>query len=97
MSITTKDIDHLCHLAKLAPENSIKEKISFQLSDIMNYMDTLSEVDTTNILPLYSPCLHETAVREDSIYITQTPDKILANAPETDGEYFIVPRIVEGK
>lgn len=97
MSITTKDIDHLCHLAKLAPESNIREKISTQLSDIMNYMDTLSEVDTTNTLPLYSPCLHETAVREDVVHITQSPDKILANAPQTDGEYFIVPRIVEGK
>ena len=41
--------------------------------------------------------MHKSAVREDIAKTRQTSETILANAPNTDGKYFIVPRIVEGK
>ena len=97
MAILTSDLNHLCHLAKLSPDAATKERIANQFTDIVNYMDKLSEVNTDGIEPLYSPVMHESAVREDIVKIHQNSESILANAPETDGKYFIVPRIVEGK
>lgn len=93
----TQNLSHLCKLAKLSPDEKTLEKISHQFADIINYIDTLSEANTENTAPLYSPVFHESAVREDTAYHKQTPEQILKNAPETDGTYFIVPRIVEGK
>ena len=97
MTISASDLDHLCHLAKLAPDNATKERLTSQFTDIVNYIGKLSEVNTDGIEPLYSPVIHTNAVREDIAKIRQTPEAILANAPATDGKYFIVPRIVEGK
>lgn len=97
MATSAHDLAHLCKLAKLAPDEKTLDKISHQFSDIINYMNTLSEADTAGTEPLYSPVFHESAVREDTAVRRQTPDQILKNAPETDGTYFIVPRIVEGK
>lgn len=97
MAASAQDLTHLCKLAKLSPDEKTLEKISHQFADIINYIDTLSEADTENVAPLYSPVFHESATREDKAVRRQTPDQILKNAPETDGTYFIVPRIVEGK
>ncbi|MEA5088673.1 Asp-tRNA(Asn)/Glu-tRNA(Gln) amidotransferase subunit GatC, partial [Solidesulfovibrio sp.] len=44
--------------------------------------------------PLYSPVLHETPLREDKAAKAFSRDNILANAPATDGQFFIVPKIV---
>lgn len=93
----TQNLNHLCKLAKLSPDEKTLEKISHQFADIINYIDTLSEANTENVAPLYSPVFHESAVREDIAFRRQVPEQILKNAPETDGTYFIVPRIVEGK
>ncbi len=100
MAISNTDLEHLCQLAKLSLDEKIQEKLTGQLKDILNYMDTLSEVDTKNVEPLYSPVLRQSNLcytREDLAKLTQSPESILANAPQTDGNYFIVPRIVEGK
>lgn len=97
MSDQSQSLAHLCKLAKLSPDEKTLEKISRQFTDIVNYIDTLSEANTENIAPLYSPVFHERAVREDKAFHKQTPEQILKNAPETDGTYFMVPRIVEGK
>lgn len=97
MSNQSQNLTHLCKLAKLSPDEKTLEKISHHFADIINYIDTLSEANTENVAPLYSPVFHESAVREDKAFRRQTPEQILKNAPETDGTYFIVPRIVEGK
>ncbi len=97
MAISSKDLEHLCTLAKLAPNEDLKAKLTGQLEDILAYFNMLSEVDTNNVEPLYSPVLHQNKTREDIADIKQSPKSILANAPKTDGSYFIVPRIVEGK
>lgn len=97
MAISASDLNHLCHLAKLSPDEATKERLTQQFADIVSYIGKLSEVNTEGVEPLYSPVMHESAVREDIAKTRQSSESILANAPETDGKYFIVPRIVEGK
>ncbi len=97
MAISSSDLEHICKLAKLSPSDESKQKLESQLADIVNYIDSLSEVNTDGVEPLYSPVFHESAVREDIPLVRQSPETILANAPKTDGSYFIVPKIVEGK
>jgi len=97
MAISASELNHLCYLAKLSPDEATKKRLAHQFADIITYIGKLSEVNTEGIEPLYSPVIHENAMREDIAKSRQTSEKILANAPETDGKYFIVPRIVEGK
>mgnify|MGYP004680235663 CR=1 FL=1 len=97
MSLDTQALLHLYRLSRLKPDPQIQDEVAEQCSRILAYMDKLSEVDTHGVEPLYSPVLHESAFRDDVAERRCPRTEILANAPETDGSFFIVPRIVEGK
>ena len=71
-----------------------QELFARQLGDILGYMDVLAKVDTSAVEPLYSPAHHTSAAREDVAAHVRTRQEVLSNAPEADGEYFMVPRIV---
>ena len=97
MSLDTKDLLHLCRLSRLEPDASAQEEMAQQCSRILAYMDKLAEVNTAGVEPLYSPVIHESAFRDDIAERRAERAAILADAPQTDGSFFIVPRIVEGK
>lgn len=92
--LTNEDMTHLVRLARLAPEQDVLTKFGTQCSDIIAYMNILSEIDTSGVEPLYSPVEHATPYREDVPELRRERKDILANAPETDNTFFIVPRIV---
>jgi aspartyl-tRNA(Asn)/glutamyl-tRNA(Gln) amidotransferase subunit C len=94
MSISAHEVDKVAALARLnLPEDMIGQFVS-QFNDILDYIHTLSEVDTADVEPLYSPVTHSTVFRDDVVLKEHDRDALLANAPETDGRFFVVPRIV---
>lgn len=89
--------DDAAAIAKLARLNLAPEKLALfaaQFNDILGYVDALGEVDTSDVAPLYSPSEHATVFREDKAVKRFSRDQVLANAPEDDGAFFIVPKIV---
>jgi aspartyl-tRNA(Asn)/glutamyl-tRNA(Gln) amidotransferase subunit C len=64
------------------------------MDDILGYMDKLNELDTAEVEPMYTPVDQPGALRVDEVAKEYPRSEILRNAPETDGQYFIVPRIV---
>lgn len=105
--MTPADFQHLCRLARLAPDEAKREQIAAQCTAILAYMDTLAEVDTRHVEPLYSPTLglddtasrgaDQSPVRPDMAERRRSREDILSGAPASDGTFFVVPRIVEGK
>ncbi len=94
MAITREDVVGIAKLARLSlPEDRI-ETFSNQFNDILSYMDELSKVDTEAVEPMYTPVEHVTRLRADEVHADFDRSEILANAPQTDGNYFIVPKIV---
>lgn len=94
MSIGIEEVIKVAKLARLRVEEGDLEGFAAQMDGILAYMETLGEVDTAGVEPLYSPVLHATPLREDAAVKTCSRDKVLANAPATDGQFFIVPKIV---
>lgn len=92
--LTPENMAHLCALARLAPDAATQQKFGEQCDDILAYMDALSAVDTTNVAPLYSPVQHTHGTRPDEALKRRERSDVLANAPESDGQFFVVPRIV---
>lgn len=86
-------ISHLARLAKLSFNEEELPKLASQCEDILNYMDMLSEIDTAKVQPLYSP-MEQYASRADQAESKGLHKAVLANAPESDNEFFKVPRIV---
>ena len=94
MSIGIEEVTKVAKLARLRLEESDLERFAGQMDDILAYMETLGTVDTTGVEPLYSPVEHATVTRPDAVAKTCTRDEILRNAPATDGQFFVVPKIV---
>ena len=101
-----KSQEKVLAIAKLArmdlvrglPPQEAEEKLTLfasQFDDIVALMDTLSKVDTDGVEPLYWPFTAQvTPPREDTAARHNTREELLQNAPEQDGQFFIVPRIV---
>jgi aspartyl-tRNA synthetase len=92
-------LDHVRHVAKLARLRMTEEEaISYQkdLNDIFAYVETLSELDTEDVKPMSHVLEMKNVWREDQPGKSDKKESILSNAPERDGDYYKVPRIIEG-
>ncbi|HEO71019.1 MAG TPA: Asp-tRNA(Asn)/Glu-tRNA(Gln) amidotransferase subunit GatC [Candidatus Hydrogenedentes bacterium] len=94
-TITKEDVEYVARLAHLAPDEAVKERLVGELGAILAYMDTLNEVDTTGVEPVMHVREMTNVFREDEIGASLARDQALANAPKSDGEYFLVPRIID--
>lgn len=94
MSITAAQVAKIAGLARLELDDDKLELFAGQFAEILGYMDTLNEVETEGVVPMYSPVDHPTVFRADEPERRFERGEVLANAPETDGSFFIVPKIV---
>ncbi|MBD5558610.1 MAG: Asp-tRNA(Asn)/Glu-tRNA(Gln) amidotransferase subunit GatC [Desulfovibrio sp.] len=92
--VSLEEVRHMAALSRLVVTEEEERLFARQFGDILAHMALLSKVDTEGVEPLYSPLAHAAATRPDEAANLRTRKEVLANAPETDGEYFIVPRIV---
>ena len=86
------------HVAKLARLNCTDQEVTLfteQLGAILEYIDQLDELDTTNIEPLAHCLPVHNVLREDVPQPSLTNDQALANAPQRDGEFFAIPKVLD--
>lgn len=93
--ITRADVDHVAALAQLSPDDATKDRLLQQINDILAYMDKLNELDTSNVEPTMHAMPMSNVFRDDVLGESLDRDAALRNAPKTDGEYFLVPRILD--
>ncbi len=94
MSISAEEVAKVAALSRLnLPDNKVDQFVA-QFNDILDYIHALNEVDTTAVQPLYSPVTHSTVFRDDKVRSDYPREELLANAPQSDGRFFIVPKIV---
>ena len=84
----------IANLARLQLKEEEIEVFQEQLGDILSFIDQLKELDTENVEP-YTQKAKTTPMRKDEPRPSLDREKALMNAPEKDGEFFIVPRVVE--
>ncbi|EPR41459.1 Aspartyl/glutamyl-tRNA(Asn/Gln) amidotransferase subunit C [Desulfovibrio sp. X2] len=94
MKITAEDVARIAHLARLELTPEKAALFAPQLGQVLEYMDKLGQVPTEDVEPMYTPVEHVTVLRPDEVRREFTREEILANAPEDDGQFFIVPKIV---
>lgn len=92
--ISVEEVRHMAWLSRLAINAEEELLFARQFQKILGHMEVLNNVDTSDVEPLYSPLDIPSATRQDNADNLRSRCEILANAPETDGEAFIVPRIV---
>jgi aspartyl-tRNA(Asn)/glutamyl-tRNA(Gln) amidotransferase subunit C len=95
--IDKKTVDELAHLSRLEFENEAKDEIINDLNRMLEFVNKLNEVDTTNIEPLIYVNEEVNILREDEVKQDVTQKEALKNAPKHDSYYFKVPKVVEKK
>ncbi|MCQ9195997.1 Asp-tRNA(Asn)/Glu-tRNA(Gln) amidotransferase subunit GatC [Pediococcus pentosaceus] len=94
-NITKKDVEHVATLAKLKFNDEQLEKFTDQIEDIIDLVDTLNEVDTTNVEPIFNVTDQLNRMREDVAVRSNDKEALLANAPETENGFIRVPAILD--
>lgn len=87
-------IDQLSHLARLEFNDTEKQKILNDLNRILEYIDQLNELDTTNVEPLIYLSPNQNILREDMVIENLKKEDALKNAPKKDSDYIRVPKVI---
>lgn len=91
--ITIKDVEHVAKLARLELTDAEKELYTKQLGDVLQYVNQMNEVDTSNIEPMTQVVDFVNVMREDKVVYEQTKEELMKNAPEQENGFFKVPKI----
>jgi aspartyl-tRNA(Asn)/glutamyl-tRNA(Gln) amidotransferase subunit C len=94
MSAKTIDIDQVAHLARLQLSPEERERFGRELVRVLDYMAILERADTRDVEPTAHPFATEMPLRQDDVGPTLEHAAALSVAPETDGEAYLVPRVV---
>lgn len=95
MAIDKKTVQKLAHLSRLELTEKEQEKMGEDLGDILNWVEKLEEIDTSNVKPLGNVNEEPIHFRADKANNFFSGDEALKNAPEKDQGHFIVPKVLK--
>jgi aspartyl-tRNA(Asn)/glutamyl-tRNA(Gln) amidotransferase subunit C len=95
-SLTRADVEHVAYLARLGLTEEELARLEGQLNHILVQYAKLAELDTDAIPPTAQTIELENILREDVVTPSLPAEAVLANAPERDGDFFVVPAILGG-
>ncbi len=95
MNITDETIQYVAALAKLELTEAEKEKAKIDLSNILGYISSMDELDTSQIEPMSHAFEMKNVFREDVVTNGDDREKLLSNAPKKKDGSFMVPKTVE--
>ena len=93
--LSEDDIRKVAELARLNLSEQEVAELRPQLSKLIDYVAVLEEADTDDVEPMVHAIEQTNVFREDVRSAPLPREDALANAPKTDGKYFLVPQIIE--
>ncbi len=94
MKLTKDAVKHVAKLANLPLSDKEEELYSRQLSQILDYVDQLNSVDTSNVEPTFNVSGQENVMRKDETVASLTQDEALQNAPKSENKFFVTRRVL---
>ena len=88
-------LDRVAHLARILMTAEEKEVIEPRLEKIMQMIDDLQQIDTTNIAPMTSPLQQYQRLRCDEVTATDHHKVYQKLAPKVAGDLYLVPQVIE--
>ena len=96
MPISKEEVKHIALLSRLKLTDEDLSKFTVHLDEILSYAEKIKELDTDGVEPTSHPIPMVNVMREtDEIHPSLPAEDALANAPETSGPYFKVPKVTE--
>jgi aspartyl-tRNA(Asn)/glutamyl-tRNA(Gln) amidotransferase subunit C len=94
MKITRAEVVHIADLARLELAEEEIQRLQADLSQILEYVDQLNQLDTTAVPPTAHVVAREDVLREDATRPSLTPEEVLSNAPQAEEGYFRVHAVL---
>jgi aspartyl-tRNA(Asn)/glutamyl-tRNA(Gln) amidotransferase subunit C len=94
-SISRADVEHVARLARLHLTDDEIDRMQTQLSNILDAIETLRDVDTSHVGPTASVIQLENVMRDDAVTQPMSREAALANAPLRDDPFLRVPTVLE--
>ncbi|MCX8998886.1 Asp-tRNA(Asn)/Glu-tRNA(Gln) amidotransferase subunit GatC [Rhizobiaceae bacterium BDR2-2] len=95
MSVDLATVKRVARLARIAVTEEEAERMTGELNGILGFVEQLSEVNVDGVEPMTSVTPMEMKKRADVVDDGGKADDIVANAPASDRNYFLVPKVVE--
>ena len=93
--ITSEEVSHLALLCRIAMTDDDVELMRDQMSNILENIDVLNQVDTTGVEPTGHSVDLVSVMREDTVVPSTDRDEVLANAPRREGDFIRVRAVLE--
>ena len=94
--ISDETIDYVGILAKLELSDEEKEKAKKDMEELLDYIDKLNELDTSDVEPMSHVFPVNNVFREDVVTNGDGTKQTIANAPEKKDDSFVVPKTIVG-
>lgn len=95
MSVDISTVKRVAHLARIAVSDDDAERMTGELNAILGFVEQLNEVDVDGIEPMTSVTPMDMRMREDKVTDGGIAAAVVANAPVTEDNFFVVPKVVE--
>ena len=94
--ITLEQVTEVAKLARLEIPPERLAKLTGQLESILEYVAKIGQIDMTHVEPMAHALPLHNVLREDVVEPSLSLEKVLQNAPDTDGPFFKVPKVIGG-
>jgi aspartyl-tRNA(Asn)/glutamyl-tRNA(Gln) amidotransferase subunit C len=94
MPLEKAQVEHIAHLARLKLSPDELEKLTLEMAVIIDYFEQLQMVDTDGVEPRDQFITAENVFRDDTVRPSLKQGQALGNAPESDGKFFHVPKVI---
>jgi aspartyl-tRNA(Asn)/glutamyl-tRNA(Gln) amidotransferase subunit C len=95
MSVDADTVRRIAHLARIRVEDREIEKLRGELNAILAWVEQLGEVDVEGVEPMTSVTPMKMKMRRDEVTEGDNAEGIVANAPMSDDNFFLIPKVVE--
>jgi aspartyl-tRNA(Asn)/glutamyl-tRNA(Gln) amidotransferase subunit C len=95
MSVDQATVKRVAKLARIKVQDAELPRLAGELNSILGWIEQLNEVDVSGVEPLTSIVSMSMKMRSDDVTDGHYPQKIVANAPAQEDNFFMVPKVVE--
>lgn len=96
-NLTRADVLKVANLARLKLSEAEVADYTAKLGSILEYVESLNEVETEDVEPMVHAVELSNVFRRDEVVPSLTREAALSNAPKTDGQFFLVPQILDAE
>ena len=95
MTLKSKDVRNIAHLARLHIDAADIDQYTADLSSILDLVDQMNQVDSSGVEPLSNPLDATQRLRDDEVTETDQRDKFQQIAPDVEQGFYRVPKVIE--